>query len=88
MLSLEQAEIDIAIGAFPSVSSRLRSHTLFTSHFTCVMRRNHRLANQKLTLESYVQLKHLLVTLTGESTGMIEPILQDLGLQRRIMPTV
>jgi DNA-binding transcriptional LysR family regulator len=85
---LEQAEIDIAIGVFPSVSSRLRSHTLFTSSFACVMRRNHPLVDQKLTLDSYIQAKHLLVTLTGESTGMIEPMLQELGLQRRIMLTV
>lgn len=85
---LEQAEIDIAIGVFANPSPRLRSHTLFISPFTCVMRRDHPLASQKLTLERYLQAKHLLVTLTGESTGLLEPILQERGLKRRIGLTV
>ncbi len=85
---LEQAEIDIAIGVFAKPNSRLRSHTLFTSPFTCVMRRDHPLANQKLTIEDYIQAKHLLVTLTGETTGLLEPILQERGLKRRIALTV
>ncbi|ARV62901.1 hypothetical protein BZZ01_07535 [Nostocales cyanobacterium HT-58-2] len=85
---LEQAEIDVAVGVFPHPSARLRSHTLLTSPFICVMRRDHPLAGKKLTLERYVQAKHLLVTLTGESTGLIDPILQERGLQRRIALTV
>lgn len=52
------------------------------------MRRSHPLASKKLTLERYVQAKHLLVTLTGESTGLIDPILQERKLKRRIALTV
>ena len=52
------------------------------------MRRSHPLASKKLTLERYVQAKHLLVTLTGESTGLIDPILQERNLKRRIALTV
>ncbi len=88
LMLLEQAEIDIAIGVFSNPNSRLRSHTLFLSPFTCVMRRDHPFANQQLTLEHYIQAKHLLVTLTGESTGLLEPILQERGLKRRIGLTV
>ncbi len=85
---LEQAEIDLAIGVFPSPGARLRSHTLLTSPFVCVMRQGHPLATGKLTLEQYLQAKHLLVTLTGESTGLLEPLLQERGLKRRIALTV
>lgn len=85
---LEQAEIDLAIGVFAKPNSRLRSHTLFISPFTCAMRRDHPLANQQMTLEDYIQAKHLLVTLTGESTRLLEPILQERGLKRRIALTV
>ena len=52
------------------------------------MRQGHPLATKKLTLERYVQAKHLLVTLTGESTGLIDPLLQEMGLKRRIALTV
>lgn len=87
-LLLEQAEIDLAIGVFPNPDARLRSHSLLTSPFVCVMRQGHWLATRKLTLERYMQAKHLLVTLTGESTGLIDPLLQEQGLKRRIALTV
>jgi DNA-binding transcriptional LysR family regulator len=85
---LEQAEIDIAIGVFVQLNPRLRSHTLFTSDWVCAMRRNHPLAGKKLTLARYAQAKHLLVTLTGEATGLLEPFLHEQGLARRIGLTV
>jgi DNA-binding transcriptional LysR family regulator len=85
---LEQAEIDLAIGVFANPGIRLRSHFLLTSPFVCVMRQGHPLANQQLTLERYIQAKHLLVTLTGESTGLIDPLLQERGLKRQIALTV
>lgn len=85
---LEKAEIDLAIGIFSDLNPRLRSHSLFTSPFTCVMCRCHPLANQPLTLEHYVQAKHLLVTLTGEPTGFIDSMLLEHGLQRQVMLTV
>ncbi|GAB4383738.1 MAG: LysR family transcriptional regulator [Elainellaceae cyanobacterium] len=85
---LEQAEIDIAIGVFLSLPPRLRSQTLLTSAWICAMRHDHPLANKKLTLERYAQAKHLLVTLTGEPTGLIEPLLQERGLNRRIGLTI
>jgi DNA-binding transcriptional LysR family regulator len=85
---LEQAEIDLAIGVFANPGSRLRSQALLTSPFVCIMQRGHPLASQKITLEQYVQAKHLLVTLSGESTGLIDPLLQERGLKRRIALTV
>lgn len=85
---LEQAEIDIAIGVFPTPALRLRSQALLTSSWVCAMRSDHPLARKKLTLDRYVQAKHLLVTLTGEATGIIDPLLQELGLNRRIGLTV
>ncbi|WP_190509211.1 LysR family transcriptional regulator [Oscillatoria sp. FACHB-1407] len=85
---LEQAEIDIAIGVFPSPPPRVRSHPLLTSPWICAMRRDHSLARKKLTLNRYAQANHLLVTLTGESTGVIDPLLQERGLHRRIGLTV
>lgn len=87
-LLLEQAAIDIAIGVFPSPPPRLRSQPLLTSPWVCAMRRGHPLARKKLTMERYAQAKHLLVTLTGEATGLIDPLLQEQGLSRRIGLTV
>ena len=69
---LDLGEIDIAFGMFPNPALRLWTHILFTEQNFCVMRRGHPLSRKKLTLERYVQAKHLLVSLTGEPTGFID----------------
>ncbi|MEM1281910.1 MAG: LysR substrate-binding domain-containing protein, partial [Cyanobacteria bacterium P01_H01_bin.152] len=48
----------------------------------------HPLARKKLTLKSYVNADHLLVSLTGEATGFIDEQLREQGLKRRIMLSV
>lgn len=67
---------------------RLRVQELNRDRYVCIMRRGHPLSRKKLTLKQYVNAKHLLVSLTGESTGFIDEQLRDQGLKRRIMLTV
>jgi DNA-binding transcriptional LysR family regulator len=52
------------------------------------MRKQHPLAQGKLTLDRFARADHLLITLTGEATGFIDRILREKGLQRRIVLTV
>jgi DNA-binding transcriptional LysR family regulator len=85
---LEQSEIDIALGRFFRPGLRLRVQELNRDRYVCVMRHGHPLSNRKLTLKKYVNAKHLLVSLTGESTGFIDEQLREQGLKRRIMLTV
>lgn len=85
---LERSEIDLAIGALPEPGTRLRTQTLFTENYVCAMRRDHPLAKQELTTEKFIQAKHLLITLTGEPTGIVDLLLQEKGLQRRIVVTI
>jgi hypothetical protein len=61
---------------------RAIAHPLLTSLWVCAMRRAHPLTGKKLTLERYAQAKRLLVTVTGESIGLIDPLLQKRGLTR------
>ena len=85
---LEQSEIDLAMGALSASKPRLQRQTLFTDHYVCAMRKQHPLTKRKLTLDQFVRADHLLITLTGEATGVIDRILREKGLQRRIMLTV
>jgi len=85
---LEKSEIDIALGRFFRPSSRLRVQELSHDRYVCIMRQGHPLSKNKLTLKQYVNAKHLLVSLTGESTGFIDEQLREQGLQRRVMLTV
>ncbi|MEM1310894.1 MAG: LysR family transcriptional regulator [Cyanobacteria bacterium P01_D01_bin.115] len=85
---LEQAEIDIALGRFFRPGARLRVQDVMRDRYVCIMRQGHPLARKKLTLKSYVNANHLLVSLTGEATGFIDEQLREQGLKRRIMLSV
>lgn len=96
---LLQGDIDIAVGFFPGVVSQLtggqspanspiRHNSLYTGRYVCVMRKNHPLANQPLTLKKYCEAHHLLVSFSGRAHGLIDEILAPKNLQRRILLTV
>lgn len=96
---LLQGDIDIAVGFFPGIVSQLaggqspanspiRHNSLYTGRYVCVMRKDHPLAYQPLTLESYCQAHHLLVSFSGRAHGLIDDILAPMNLQRHILLTV
>ncbi|PRC93357.1 LysR family transcriptional regulator [Solimicrobium silvestre] len=96
---LLQGDIDIAVGFFPGVVSQLaggqssanspiRHASLYTGRYVCVMRKDHPLANTPLTLETYCNAHHLLVSFSGRAHGLIDEILMPMKLQRHIILTV
>lgn len=50
----------------------------------CVMRADHPLAAAPLTLESYLQAPHLLVSMSGASDDLVDSALADRNLRRSI----
>jgi DNA-binding transcriptional LysR family regulator len=94
--SLLRGDIDLTIGFFPGVvaqlgtepSSPIRHERLYTGHYVCVMRKNHPLADQELTLDAYCASNHLLVSFSGRAHGLVSDALAQLGRQRRILLTV
>lgn len=96
---LLHGDIDIAVGFFPGVVSQLaggqssanspvRHNSLYTGRYVCVMRKDHPLAKQPLTLESYCAAHHLLVSFSGRAHGLIDDILAPKNLKRHILLTV
>ncbi|MGB8275293.1 MAG: LysR family transcriptional regulator [Alphaproteobacteria bacterium] len=84
---LDYNEIDLAIGYFTEHPDRFAGVPLFVETYVCVMRRGHPLARSQITLEEFVEAKHLQITLTGEATGLVDPLLKKRGLTRRIAMT-
>jgi DNA-binding transcriptional LysR family regulator len=94
--SLETGEVDLAV--YPvlldpqpfdlgtSVDSHLRQRTLFRDSFRCYVRHDHKAASgrRKLSLERYVDLRHILVSPGGQGPGVVDRVLQARGLERRI----
>lgn len=78
-------ELDLALGVFPTLPQPLRSSLLFEEHFVCVADKTHPLVRKKnITLDDYLAQPHLLVSVQGESSGEVETVLAERGLQRRI----
>ncbi len=96
---LLRGDIDLAIGFFPGVAaqlasgqntavSQIRHERLYTGEYVCVMRKNHPLAKEELTLDSYCEAHHLLVSFSGRAKGLMDDALSELGRERRILLTV
>ena len=96
---LLRGDIDLAIGFFPGVAaqlasgqntavSQIRHERLYTGEYVCVMRKNHPLVNEELTLDNYCEAHHLLVSFSGRAKGLMDDALAELGRERRILLTV
>ncbi|MFN4350922.1 MAG: LysR family transcriptional regulator [Hylemonella sp.] len=97
---LDEEAADLAIGYFPAVLASLTAQAqagetvayehqrLYLSNYVCVMRRDHPLAREELTLDRYCAARHLLVSFSGRPYGFIDEALAGLGRQRHIVLTV
>jgi DNA-binding transcriptional LysR family regulator len=93
-VALETGEVDIAIAPQverdappPEMSaSGIVRRTLLHDAFVCFLRAGHpELAKRKrLTLETFASLSHVLVSPTGEGPGLVDAMLAQHGLTRRI----
>ncbi|MCO5106446.1 MAG: LysR family transcriptional regulator [Burkholderiaceae bacterium] len=94
-------DVDVAVGHFPGVitsvsveemqpdsAAAFGHRRLYSSHYACVMRRDHPLAHGELTLDAYCAAHHLLVSVSGRPFGNVDETLAALGRTRRIVLTV
>ena len=96
--ALLKGEIDLAIGSFPGIVAQLTTDQevesgichapLYSSAYVCIMRKDHPLADQELTLDAYCVADHVLVNFSGRLQGQADKILQEIGRDRRVMLTV
>ena len=97
---LDEEVVDLAIGYFPAAFADLTareqagetvafSHQrLYSGEYVCVMRHEHPLASEPLTLERYCAARHLLVSFSGRPFGFVDEALAVLGRERRVVVTV
>lgn len=96
---LLRGDIDLAVGFFPGVVAQLagsqgasvspiRHEQLYSGRYVCVMRKNHPLAKEELTVDRYCSANHLLVSFSGRAHGLVDEALAQIGRERRILLTV
>jgi DNA-binding transcriptional LysR family regulator len=81
---LDSGDVDVAFGYFADVPKRLNRRHLFTETMTCLVRADHPVLYQLWSVERFVELSHLFVATRQGSTGLVDSILADRGLRRRI----
>ena len=82
------ANVDLVMDYYPGRNKQIHSELVFDNHFACIMRPDHELASQNLTLNRFIQQDHLLVSLSGDPLGMMDSLLAKQNKQRRIAMTV
>lgn len=85
---LDDANVDLVVGAALTLSPVIRAEYLFDPFYVCVMRPGHPLAKGQISLEEFAAAEHLLVSLSGDTTGFTDEVLAQKGLSRRIACTV
>lgn len=79
-------DASIALGVFrdDALSAGFYRRRLYDEDLVCIVRREHPVLSQGLTLERFVALSHVLVTINGRGEAMVDAALAQQGLRRRI----
>ena len=97
---LDEDRCDLAVGYFPSVLADITARSqseeplpfahqrIYDGEYVCVMRKDHPLAQQPLTLEAFCQARHMLVSFSGRAYGFVDEALASLGRRRHVVLTV
>jgi DNA-binding transcriptional LysR family regulator len=86
--TLESDTADAVIGVFDDAPAGIRRRRLFDDHFITLMRVGHPVAECGLTLERYLALSHIVVSVTGVGAAPVDIALASQGLERRVQVRV
>ena len=82
---LESGEIDLAVGYFPDLKkNNYFQQRLFTHYFVCLLRADHPIKGQKLSLAQFLELNHAVVFAEGRSQEIFERFLEKKRIRRKI----
>jgi DNA-binding transcriptional LysR family regulator len=85
---LREAHVDLAIGMLTEHDHSLRSIWLLDSDYVLAMRKGHALAGSPVSLQDFVEARHLLISVSGDPHGPVDSALETMGLSRRVAVTV
>ena len=87
--ALRDGRIDLETGVIGrETGPEVRAQALFRDRFIGVMRKGHPLGESEVTIERYVDGRHILISRRGLDRGPVDTALEALGLTREIAVTV
>ncbi len=81
---VEQGTADLALGIFEALPGSLHRRGLYTDSLVCVVRSDHSAVTDGLSLERYVTLRHITVTISGVGESAVDVALLALDLTRHV----
>lgn len=86
---LEQGKLDIALISSNRITHELHITSLYTEHYVCVMRADHPLAKEPLTLDNFCRLEYAMMSYEGgQFSGVADVALAKLGRKRKVSLSV
>ncbi|PSJ60452.1 LysR family transcriptional regulator [Pseudaminobacter soli (ex Li et al. 2025)] len=81
---VSDGDIDLALGVFPMLPTRLQSQVLFEERFVCLLDRSTLATEDGLSFDAYMARPHALVAVRGEADTEIDDRVTALGGRRRV----
>jgi DNA-binding transcriptional LysR family regulator len=88
MTLLDKGEVDLICGVFPKQVAWHQTQLLFKEKFVCVCRPNHPIIDNSLSVEAYITVNHLLVSIAEDRIGRIDNYLATQNMTRQIAISV
>jgi DNA-binding transcriptional LysR family regulator len=83
--ALEGGEVDLAVGYFPDLrKSNFVQQRLFNHYFVCLLRADHPVRGERLTMEQFLRLEHAVVHAEGRSSEILEDYLKRRKIHRKV----
>ena len=82
---LRTGHIDLYLGVWFNIPSSLERHLLRHETFACIARKGHPRIKSRLTLRGYVDVGHVVVAPSEKPGSVIDTVLSDQGLGRRVV---
>ncbi|SNS91745.1 DNA-binding transcriptional regulator, LysR family [Noviherbaspirillum humi] len=84
--ALESGRLDLAVGYFPDLKkNNFFQQRLFSHNFICLLRADHPLRGDRLTLAQFLQLGHAVVRAEGRSQEVFDRLLERKNIRRRVV---
>lgn len=78
-----RTDVDLALGVFHDLPPELRVQKLFDDVFACAVRIGHPKVKGKLSLETYLSLRHVVIAPRGRPGSVVDDALAERGYARR-----
>jgi DNA-binding transcriptional LysR family regulator len=86
--ALEAGGIDVAVGFFWDLPSGYMAQALQEERYLTVARKGHPLLRGRLDLKRFIAARHLVVSPSGDLSGIVDQALEALGLKREVVCAV